>query len=185
MGIRDILAVLGVAVATVAFVVMMFGPAQVGAVDEVAQVKAAVFPPKLTVKDCELTLKTDKASYQPGESPSVIIEAANPTDKPVEFSVALGIMSSSPVSPLSRAMPISKPLWQGECKVVLGPGETKTFTQPTGAKLEAGQNVTITAGDQLQAMITTLLNVQQNANTTQAVTQAVPLIQFAPAQPEQ
>ena len=192
MRIKDILAVLGVAAATVAFVVMLFGPASVGAVDEVEPLKAAVFPPTLTIEGCQLALKTDKSAYQPGDTPSVIIEAANPTDQPVEVTVALSIMSSSPVSPVSRSLSIPQPMWQGECKVVLGPGETKTFTQATDVKLEAGQNVTISAGDKRQALATVLnmlsngqAAVQQNGSTIQAVPDAVPLIQLIQEQPEQ
>ncbi|HUT12804.1 MAG TPA: hypothetical protein VMY42_20070 [Thermoguttaceae bacterium] len=181
MKVKDVLAVLGVAAATAAFVVVLLGPQRVDAVDEAQGIQPRIAQPKLTIEGCEITLKTDKPVYQPGETVTVQIEATNPTDQPVETSVWVTLSATEPASEFSRKLVMPRPLWSGECKVVLAPGETKTFTRVAEAELPAGQSISISMSDQqTAAMITELLQVQQNGTQVQAADQVAPIMQLVP-----
>ncbi|NQU24980.1 MAG: hypothetical protein HQ567_27155 [Candidatus Nealsonbacteria bacterium] len=187
MKIRDILAVAGVAAVTMAFVLTMLGPGQVGAEDPPAGIKPMIAQPKLTVDGCEFTLSTDKPDYQQGETPTLTLVATNPTDKPVETTVWVNVQSSSPASMFSRAPQLPSPLLNRDCSVKLAPGETKTVTIPTEIKLSALENVSITLSGTEQKLFAGLLRVQQGGQNAQVqavnVTpngQAVNLIQLSP-----
>jgi hypothetical protein len=176
-----VLAVLGVAAATTAFVVVLFGPQRVDAVDEAQGIQPMIAQPKLTINGCELTLKTDKPVYEPGETVTVQIEATNPTDQPVETSVWVTLSATEPGSQFSRRMVMPRPFWSGECKVVVAPGETKTFTRVAEAGLPLGQSISISMSDQqTAAMLTELLQVQQNGAQVQAPNQVAPIMQLVP-----
>ncbi len=180
MKAREILAVLGVAAATMAFTVVWFGPGRVGATDQPEEIKPAIVQPTLTTGGCEFVLTTDKPAYQPGESPTLRIVATNPTGEPVDATVWVSISSSSPFAAMLRAMPIPRSVWTGDCSVSLKPGETKTVTLSTGVQLSAGQSFSITMSDQQQVILTDVLSVQQGMNTTQAANASAALIRLAP-----
>ena len=67
---KDILAILGVAAATMAFTVTLLGPGRVAATNPPEGIKPTIARPEVTIDGCVFTLKTDKASYQVGEMPS-------------------------------------------------------------------------------------------------------------------
>ena len=140
---QDMLVVAAVAAVTMTFTLVAFGPAGVGAGDDVQTLRAEIRQPTLTSQGCEFALKTDKADYQPGETPTLELTAKNPTDKPVETAVWFNITSSSPRDMLSRMPVMPKPIWIHECKLTLHPGETKTVTVVADIKLPAGQSIAI------------------------------------------
>jgi len=188
MRVRDVLGVAAVAAVTMAFVLAMLGPGQVGAEDPPEGIKPMIAQPKLTVDGCEFTLSTDKPAYKEGETPVLTIEATNPTDKPVETTVWVNVSGFSPASFVSRRMPVPQPLWIRDCRVKLAPGETKTVTMPTEIKLTALQNVSFTLANAEQKVLVDLLSVQQsvqqNGQNVQAnlniTGQAVNIIQALP-----
>lgn len=169
MKLQDMLAVLAAAAATMAFTLVTFGPERVGATDQPEAVTPTIVRPKLTVEGCVFTLKTDQPAYAPDETPTLLITAVNPTDRAVETAVWVNISASSPASRISRVMVLPKPLWSSEkCVVSLKPGETKTVTLATDAKLPAGQMISITLSDKDQAVIADLLSVQNNTQSPSA-----------------
>ena len=168
MKVRDILGVAAVAAVTMAFVLAMLGPVQVGAEDPPKGIKPMIAQPKLTVDGCEFTLATDKPAYKQGESPVLTVEATNPTDKPVETTVRVNMSGFSPASFASRRMPTAQSLWLHDCRVVLAPGETKTVTLPTKVELSALMNVSLTLANAEQKVLANMLSVQQNGRNGQA-----------------
>ena len=180
MRVKDILAVLGVAAATVAFTVVLLGPRRVGATGKAEGIKPTIAQPELTTQKCVFTLKTDKPSYEAGEMPVLEVKASNPTDEPAEAAVWISMSSSGPALMISRVMVLPKPLWTEKCLVKLNPGETKTVTLATKTKLPAGQSVSITMSDKDLTVLARALNVQQiqlpsqTANQTANQTGAAP-----------
>ena len=72
------LAVAAVAAVTMAFTLVAFGPAGVGAGDDVQALPAEIVQPKLTSQGCEFALKTDKPAYQAGETPTLELDRQEP-----------------------------------------------------------------------------------------------------------
>ena len=180
MKVKDILAVLGVAAATVVFTVVLLGPQRVGATGKAEGIKPTIAQPKLTAQKCVFTLKTDKPSYEAGEMPVLQVKAANPTGEPVEAAVWISMSSSSPASMISRVMVLPKPLWTEKCLVKLKPGETKTVTLATEAKLPPGQSVSITMSDKDLTVLAWALSVQKIELASQAAKQTGAASQPAP-----
>ncbi len=160
---QDLLAVVAVAAVTMAFALVAFGPAGVGAGDDVPVLKAEIIQPKLTSQGCEFTLKTDKPAYRPGETPVLELTATNPTDKAVEASVWLQITASSPADMLSRMPVMPKPIWIHQHKLALQPGETKTASVTADVKLPAGQSVAIGMSDRDTSILTRTLSLPRQA----------------------
>ena len=184
MKVRDILGVAAVAAVTMAFVLAMLGPVQVGAEDPPKGIKPMIAQPKLTVDGCEFTLATDKPAYKQGESPVLTVEATNPTDKPVETTVRVNMSGFSPASFASRSLPAPQSLWFHDCQVELAAGETKTVTLPTKVELSALMNLSITLAHAEQEVLTDLLSIPPNGQGVQAnmntTGQAVNFIQALP-----
>jgi hypothetical protein len=124
MKLKDTLAVLAVAAATMAFTVALLGPKPVAATDQPQEIKPTIVQPELTLE----------------------IEATNPTDSLVETTVLLSMSTSSPPSPFSRRLTTQQPLWTKDCLVRLQPGQTKTVSLPTEIELPAGENIWVTMG---------------------------------------
>jgi hypothetical protein len=167
---QDVLAVLAVAGVTMAFTLTLLGPTGVGAGDAVPAIKPEIAQPQLTSQGCVFSLKMDKAAYEAGEQPALEITASNPTDKPVDATVWVNISASSPANRMSRMMVVPAPLWSHECRVNLQPGERKTITIASEAKLPAGQSISISLTDKNAAMLLRNLSVQ---NTLQVQGQQV------------
>lgn len=163
MKCKDVLAVAAVAAVTMVFTLVAFGPSGVGAGDDVQAVKAEITRPKLASQGCEFTLKTDKPAYQPGETPTFELSAANPTDKPVETAVWINVTASSPRDMLSRMPIMPKPIWIHETKLTLQPGETKTASVTADIILPAGQSIAITMSDRDTTVMARTLSVQSQA----------------------
>jgi hypothetical protein len=160
---QDMLAVAAVAAATMAFTLVAFGPAGVGAGDNVQTLRAEIVQPKLASQGCEFTLKTDKAAYQPGETPTIELTATNPSDKPVETAVWINITASSPRDMLSRMPVMPKPVWIHECKLTLQAGESKTVSVTADLKLPAGQSIAISMSDRDMTVMARTLSVPRQA----------------------
>ena len=169
--LHEVLTVCGVAAATMAFTLVLLAPWSVGVSDEAPSIKPRVFPPKFVAQGCEFVLKTDKPEYQPGETPIVEIEASNPTDKAVETTVWVSVSAAAVPSEMSRVLSMPRPLWSQPWLVSLQPGEKKTTKLATDTKLPAKQNVTITLGDQKQAVLAESLPVRAEKAPAQAAAQ--------------
>jgi hypothetical protein len=160
---QDVLAVAAVAAVTMAFTLVAFGPTGVGAGDDVQALRAEIVQPKLTSQGCEFTLKTDKPVYRPGETPTLELTAANPTDMPVETTVWLNITATSPRDMISRMAVIPKPIWIHECKLTLQPGETKTVSVTADVQLPVGQSIGIGMSDRDTSVIARTLSLPRQA----------------------
>ncbi|MHC4177659.1 MAG: hypothetical protein ACYSWU_09135 [Planctomycetota bacterium] len=180
MRVKHILAILGVAAATTAFTVGLLRPERVGATGKAEGIKPTIVQPKLKVDGCVFALRTDKASYNVDDMPVLQIEANNPTDAPVEKTVWISMSASSPPSPLARVMILPKPLWVEKCLVSLKPGETKTVTLATKAKLPAGQSVSITMSEKDLTVLARAFGVQNTARQGQAANQTRAATPLAP-----
>lgn len=159
MRIQAILGVLGTALVTCALVLAIartksadtvhgFGntTAAAGLKDEVPAIPCM----EMDAAGCHIKVSTDKAEYQPGDSPTLTLTAKNLTNRPVQNSVQLQILATAIPSLFARVMPVPQSVWAGDCLVSLTPGETKSFVLKADAELAAGQllTITMTSGDQ-------------------------------------
>lgn len=172
MKVESIFAVLGIAGATMAFTLGVLAPGRVGAVDEGDRIRPVIAQPKFTVEGCVFVVKTDQAAYQAGDAPTLRVEATNSSGQLVETRVWLSVLASTPPNPFARVMPKPTALWSGECAVSLQPGETKTVTLPTGAKLAAGQSVSILLSDKKLTVIADSFRVPDVASRMRVPVQA-------------
>ena len=151
MMLRNVLIMLGTAAATAALTLALSAPrggdAQAG-----PAVQPVIAQPQLTTQGCTFSLKTDKETYEAGESPVIEVAASNPTDKPVTASVWVTVTTRSPTSGRSRMLSIPLTLWSHEYAFDLPADQTKTLTA-TCAALPAGQNVSIILTDQKDAIL--------------------------------
>jgi hypothetical protein len=178
MKVKDILAILGVAGATTAFVVGLLGPGRVVATGMMEGIKPIVAQPKLTVDGCVFSLKTDKPAYRAGDEPTLQVEAVNPTDNPVETTVWISMSASSPPSPFARVLMLPKPLWTEKYLVRLRPGETQTVPLATKTKLPAGENISITMSDKNLAVLARAFSVRNSEVPAQTASQPAPAMQL-------
>jgi len=177
MRLQDCLAVLGTAGVTMAATVLLLTPRGVNAV---ATIKPVIPQPEFTAQGCVFTLKTDKSVYEAGDKPAFEITAHNPSGETVEARVVVGISASAPVSPMSRMLPVPRSLWSHESAVRLSPGETKTVTVVSEAKLPEGQSIRITLSDKKETVLANSLSVP---NTVRQVPQPSLTAKPAGAQP--
>ena len=182
MRLKDLLAVLGVAAATMAFTLALLGPGQVEATDPAPPIAPIIAQPELTIDGCVFALKADKESYQPGDKPALTVTATNPTGEPVETSVALSVSSQSMASMLSRRLMPSSPsdAWAKQCDVTLKPGETKTIEVTVEKPIEPGHIVTISMRDKDEQTAVSKLLPAVNANVQAAPdnVQVAPTVQL-------
>jgi hypothetical protein len=157
---QGVLVVFGTAAVTTAFTVMLFAPRGVGAGDAVTRIKAMIAQPHFTSQGCVLVLKTDQVEYEAGDRPTVEVKASNPTDKPVETTVWISISASAPASLMSRMLPVPRVLWSHSCVVSLKPGEAKTMSVTSDAKLPAGQNIAFTMTDKQRTVLASSLGTK-------------------------
>ncbi len=178
MTVKNVLEVLSVAAATMAFTLATLGPRWAGADGQSKGLKPTIVQPQLTSAGCRFSLSTDKATYAAGEPLVIRIEANNPTDKPVETTVWATVSTASPMVTLSRVAPMPAIPWSGDCAVSLAPGETKTVELETGINAPVAGSITITLSDKAQMVIVGSANLQNAANQLNATQQAVPLQQM-------
>ena len=106
----------------------------------------------MTIDGCVFTLKAYKEAYQPGDKPALTVTVTNPTDAPIETSVALSVSAQSMASMFSRRMTVPSPsdTWTKQCDVTLKPGETKTIEVTVEMALEPLHMITISMLDKYQ-----------------------------------
>ncbi len=160
MRLSDILAIVGVAVATMAMTLGLLVPRYVTADGETEAIKPTIAVPELTVDDCVFVVSTDKPEYAPGEKPVLTVKATNTGCEPLSASVSLSITATSPASRLSRRLVLPKPLWTGDCPVTLQPGESRTIKLETNAALPAEQMATISMFAKGEAVIADVIKLQ-------------------------
>jgi len=97
--------------------------------------------PVLREGGVEITLRTDRTAYQPGETPTLELVAANPTQSPVTVEATLRMMVRREPSFISREMPIARPTWERKLPLTLAAGERKAISIPETAKVAAGTDV--------------------------------------------
>jgi hypothetical protein len=180
MKVKDILAVLGTAAATTAFTVGLLGPGRVAATGTVEGIKPVIAQPKLTVGGCVFSLETDKPAYKAGDTPTLRVKAANPTDKRAEATIWLSMSASSPASPMSRMVVLPKPLWTEKYVVSLEPGQTRTVPLDTRTKLPAGESVSITISDKDLTVLARALSVEDASGQVEVPSQTAPAAQLVP-----
>ncbi len=151
MKLRNVLTVFGTATATAVLTLLLFAPWS-GSAQAGPAVKPVIAQPQLSAKGCTFTLKTDKASYEAGETPKIEVQAGKPTDKPVDVSVWVAASATAPVSPASRMLPIPQVVWSHEYAFHLAPGETKPMSADWTA-LPAGKSIAITLTDKDGAVL--------------------------------
>jgi hypothetical protein len=173
MKLRDVLTVLGTAAVTAAVALVLLAPRGDGNAQAAPSVKPFISQPQLTSQGCTFTLETDKTAYEAGESPVIKVTAANATEKTVTASVWVGITATSPVSRMSRMLPIPTSLWTHEYAFTLPPGETKTIEATCEAKLAAGQNVGIVLTDKKEAILAAGLGISAQVQQAQQVQDAI------------
>ena len=144
MKTNDVVAVLGIAGATAVMVLVLVGPGLATAVDEGAKAAPEIARPKLLVDGCTITLKTDKASYKAGETPTIEIEAVNSSQEAVELPIELFLSAQSAMSAVSRMGPVSRQYWTRKCILVLKPGERKTMAVAADAGTPANSSISLT-----------------------------------------
>jgi hypothetical protein len=164
---QGVLIVLLTAAATTAFTVMLFAPGRLGAGDA-PKIKAMIPQPRFESQGCVFTLKTDKAEYEAGDIPVVDVKASNPTDTAQEATVWINILASGPESPMSRTISIPRVIWSHPHVVWLQPGEDKTLSLASDAKLPAGQRVLFTMTDKQQTILAAGAGVKRAKGTGQA-----------------
>ena len=152
MKTQDILAILGVAAATMAFTIGLTAPGQVDAVDqappaEAKKITPIIGQPTLKIADLQIGLKMDKANYAAGDKPVVMLATSNPTDRRIETNVWIGMTSASPESMFSRALTLPTYIWSKNVPVVLEPGESKQLEFAVEKELVAGHSVSVTMSD--------------------------------------
>jgi len=164
---QGVLVVLLTAAATTAFTVMLLAP---GSVDAVVPptIKAVIAQPQFESQGGVFTLKVDKAGYDAGDKPIIELTASNPTDRPLDATIGINISASSPSNPDSRMPTIPKVLWSQPQVVSLNPGEVKTLSIASDAKLPAGGNVLFTMTDKQRAVLAVNLGVQPGSGTSPA-----------------
>jgi hypothetical protein len=152
MKLRNVLTMLATAAVTAALALVLLyprgGDAQAG-----PAVQPVIPQPELASHGCTFTVKTDKASYEAGETPSIEVAAVNPTDKPVNVSVWVTVTARSPASGRSRMLSIPLPVWSHEYAFTLS-ADGKQSLAAKSAALPAGQTITITLSDQQNAIMT-------------------------------
>lgn len=153
---RDILTTVTVAGVTLALTLAWCLPK---AADAVPNIQPVIAQPQFTMQGCTFELKADKPAYEPGEMPSLLIAAKNPTGAPVAANIRIKILASAPASPLARMLPMPRVLWSHQWAVRLNAEESQTATLPTDAKLSAGQNIVITLSDKDDAVLAGPLRV--------------------------
>jgi hypothetical protein len=162
MRMQNVLGVLGVAGATMAFTLVALGPWNVGVSKEAKSITPTIVQPKFASHGCEFALKTEKPAYKPGESPVVEVTAVNPTGKAIEATVWVGILTTDVPSPMSRVMALPRPTWSKPWSVSLKPGERTTTKLAANVKLAANQVISITISDTKRAVMVKELPVRRN-----------------------
>jgi hypothetical protein len=165
---NDVFGVLGVAGATLAFTLSVLGPWNTAASDDAKPIKPRILSPTLASHGCQFTLKTAKATYAAGESPTVELTAFNPTGQTADATVWVTLSATDVPSPLARTLAMLRPVWSKSWCVSLKPGETKTTSLTADAKLGAKQEVTITLRDKQQAVLIGKVPLGRNIAPTAA-----------------
>jgi hypothetical protein len=159
MKLRDVLTVLGTAAVTAAATLALLAPRGDGNAQAAPAVQPVISQPQLTSQGCTFTLKTDKTGYEAGESPVIEVTGTNPTDKSVTASVWVGVTVTSPVSRMSRMMPIPTTVWTHEYAFTVPPGESKSISAKCAAQLMPLQNVGILMTDKNAAILGVVVGV--------------------------
>ena len=159
MILRNVLTVLGSAAATAALTLTLAVPRVESVAEAGPAIKPVIARPQLTSQRCTFVLKTDKETYEAGESPVVEVTASNLTERRVQATVWVSLSATAPLSRLSRTLAMPRPLWTQDLAFDLGPGETKSMRATCKTPLPAGQDVRIVLSDKKDAVLATSVGV--------------------------
>jgi hypothetical protein len=168
MKLRDILTVVGTAGITMAATLMLLGPRNSSPAYAAPEVKAVIAQPEFQSQGCKFVLKTDRATYEAGQSPIIELTASNPSDNPVNTTVWVSITASAPEFSVSRMAPMPRTLWMHECGVSLLPNETRKIVVPSDAKPQAGQNILIIMTDKKETIRLANPAIRANAESARS-----------------
>jgi hypothetical protein len=170
MRVHNVVGVLGVAGATMAFTLMVLGPWRFGISDETKRITPRIMQPKFASHGCDFTLKTGKTEYEVGETPVIEVTAVNPTGKAAEATVWIRLLTAEVPSPFARVMPVPRPSWSKSWSVSLKPGETGKTSLTADVKLAAKQNVMITISDAEREIMVKELPMRGTEHLTKGTT---------------
>ena len=113
-----------------------------------AQVLKQMAIPVLKVKGCEVTAKTSKGVYKPGDKVAIEVTVANKTGKAVEIPLNLRMerIAYGGGEVMSRMGPMPSQVFEKTLVVKLSPNEKTTVKVPTKVAIRAGDRMTVLAG---------------------------------------
>jgi hypothetical protein len=164
MRLQNLMTVLAAAAVTVAVVLGLAALCDGGSAWAGPTVTPVIAQPQFSAQGCTFVLKTDKPSYEAGESPVIEVTATNPTSQSVDASVWVTVTSTAPMSRRTRMLTLPAALWSHKYDFTLAPGESKPLSATCQAKLPAGQVVNIILGDRQASILATNLGVQGRVN---------------------
>ncbi len=175
---------LGAALATATLILVAFWPSNIDAVNDGQERTAEIAVPKLVVDDVEFTLVThDSQDYAADQQPAFDLKAVNAGRRSAQLPVQIVMGCRSVPSPLSRVMPIWRPVWQERCLFRLNPGETRKTVLATGVTLPANSevNVVLQTGQEDGAATTSFTGVTSAKNAILALRFSTAVQQNGPA----
>jgi hypothetical protein len=134
---NDLLAIGGPALATLLVTLVVAWPYQVSALGP-GESKKPLVTPVLKAQGCELTLKATSATWKAGDTPTVELKAANPGNAKANITASLSMMVTPPVNMMSRALPMAREFWKGECPLLVNAHKSLTVALTPKAKLAPG-----------------------------------------------
>lgn len=140
---NDLAIVITVALSTAALTVASFWTTSLEAGGDGDSVAPTMAKPKLAVQGVEMTLSPVDGTTQAGEKPVFQLAAANTSFKAADLKVRLAMTAMSLADATSRVVRMPRQLWQGDQDIVLGPGESKTFTVTAPAELPTNMLVSV------------------------------------------
>jgi hypothetical protein len=167
MKLQNVFTVAGTAGITMAITLMLLGPRDSNPA-YAAGVKPVIAQPQFQSQGCTFVLKTDKATYEEGQSPVFELTASNPSTNSVQTRIWLSIMASAPNSRASRMAVMPRTLWLQECAGSLLPKETKKIAVSCDAKLPAGQDIFIIMTDKNETIRLANPEIRANAEPRQS-----------------
>lgn len=104
--------------------------------------KAEIQWPVLRANGCEITLRTERASYAQGEMPVVQLAAANPSGSPVRLEASVRMTTATTASLFSRRVTPPTLAWEQRTVIELQPGESRLVPIPTNKAVQGATMVT-------------------------------------------
>jgi hypothetical protein len=164
MKLQYALTVAGTAGITMAITLMLLGPKSFNPAYAGPEVKPIIAQPQFQSQGCTFVLKTDKATYEAGQSPVFELTASNPSSNPAQITSWLSMTASGPNSRVSRMAVMPRALWSHEFLISLLPNETKKIAIPCDVMLPDGQDIIVTMTDRKETIRLANPEIRANAD---------------------